>query len=73
MNEFNFQLIYSFSATFSLTDIMSERVKEIAFNDERPEQFVLTTDSHVLFLTWVSKRHTYTINIPSLSSNCSNC
>ncbi|XP_012064007.1 PREDICTED: WD repeat-containing protein 66-like [Atta cephalotes] len=31
---------------------ITERVKEITFNDECPEQFALTTDHHVLFLTW---------------------
>ncbi|XP_018056834.1 PREDICTED: WD repeat-containing protein 66-like [Atta colombica] len=30
---------------------ITERVKEITFNDECPE-FALTTDHHVLFLTW---------------------
>ncbi|XP_019887808.2 cilia- and flagella-associated protein 251-like [Ooceraea biroi] len=39
-------------ASVSLLDTTSERVKEIAFNDEYPEQFALTTDYHVLFLTW---------------------
>nr|XP_012235714.1 PREDICTED: LOW QUALITY PROTEIN: WD repeat-containing protein 66-like [Linepithema humile] len=38
---------------FSLVDTTSERVKEITFNDEHSEQFALTTDYHVLFLTWV--------------------
>lgn len=45
-------------ASVSLTDTTSERVKEITFNDEYPEQFALTTDYHVLFLTWVSLRKT---------------
>ncbi|XP_077268273.1 cilia- and flagella-associated protein 251 isoform X2 [Temnothorax americanus] len=39
-------------ASISLIDITSERVKGITFNDERSEQFALTTDYHVLFLTW---------------------
>ncbi|EFN85969.1 WD repeat-containing protein 66 [Harpegnathos saltator] len=40
------------NASVSLIDTMSERVKEVTFNDEYPEQFALTTDYHVLFLTW---------------------
>lgn len=44
-----------FSASVLLTDMMSERVKEVIFNDDYPEQFALTTDYHVLFLTWVGK------------------
>ncbi|XP_067205139.1 cilia- and flagella-associated protein 251-like isoform X1 [Linepithema humile] len=40
------------NASFSLVDTTSERVKEITFNDEHSEQFALTTDYHVLFLTW---------------------
>ncbi|KYM76314.1 WD repeat-containing protein 66 [Atta colombica] len=35
---------------------ITERVKEITFNDECPE-FALTTDHHVLFLTWVSEKY----------------
>ncbi|KAG5307000.1 CF251 protein, partial [Acromyrmex insinuator] len=38
-------------ASTSLINI-TERVKGITFNDECPEQFALTTDYHVLFLTW---------------------
>ncbi|KAG5322215.1 CF251 protein, partial [Pseudoatta argentina] len=37
-------------ASTSLINI-TERVKGITFNDECPEQFALTTDYHVLFLT----------------------
>lgn len=48
-------IIEIFSASISLIDIMPERVKEITFNDEYPEQFALTTDYHVLFLTWVDE------------------
>lgn len=44
-----------FPASVSLADTMSERVKEVIFNDEYPEQFALTTDYHVLFLVWVGK------------------
>ncbi|XP_032685262.1 cilia- and flagella-associated protein 251-like isoform X3 [Odontomachus brunneus] len=40
------------NASISLTDTISERVKEVIFNDEYPEQFALTTDYHVLFLIW---------------------
>lgn len=40
-----------FSASVLLID--TERVKEIAFNDERTEQFALTTDRNVVFLTRV--------------------
>ncbi|XP_039308921.1 cilia- and flagella-associated protein 251-like [Solenopsis invicta] len=43
-------------ASISLIDITSERVKGITFNDKYPEQFALTTDYHVLFLTWVSEK-----------------
>ncbi|KYN14140.1 WD repeat-containing protein 66, partial [Trachymyrmex cornetzi] len=40
-------------ACFSTSLInITERVKGITFNDEYPEQFALTTDYHVLFLTW---------------------
>ncbi|KYN30405.1 WD repeat-containing protein 66 [Trachymyrmex septentrionalis] len=38
-------------ASTSLINI-AERVKGITFNDKCPEQFALTTDYHVLFLTW---------------------
>lgn len=50
-------MIKIFSASVSLMDITSERVKEITFNDKCPEQFALTTDHHVLFLTWVGEKH----------------
>lgn len=50
-------MIVMFSASISLVDATSERVKEIAFNDEHPEQFALTTDYHVLFLIWVREKY----------------
>jgi len=46
-----------FAASISLIDTTSERVKEIVFNDEHPEQFILTTDYNILFLTWVSEKY----------------
>ncbi|XP_020282055.1 WD repeat-containing protein 66-like isoform X2 [Pseudomyrmex gracilis] len=50
-----------FSASVSLIDTSSERVKEIAFDDERTEQFALTTDRNVVFLTR---------NGPTLNCDC---
>ncbi|XP_011708199.1 PREDICTED: WD repeat-containing protein 66-like [Wasmannia auropunctata] len=46
-------------ASISLIDITSERVKEITFNNECPEQFALTTDYHVLFITWNGQALSY--------------
>jgi hypothetical protein len=46
-----------FAASISLIDTASERVKEIVFNDEHPEEFALTTECNVLFLTWVSGKY----------------
>ncbi|KAM0729005.1 Cilia and flagella-associated protein 251 [Formica fusca] len=46
-------------ASIPLIDTTSERVKEITFNDEYPEQFALTTDYHVLFLIWDGQSLSY--------------
>ncbi|XP_014483029.1 PREDICTED: WD repeat-containing protein 66-like [Dinoponera quadriceps] len=54
------------NASISLTDTTSERVKEVIFNDECPEQFALTTDYHVLFLTWDGDALNY--NCPKVSA-----
>ncbi|KAK2576249.1 hypothetical protein KPH14_005616 [Odynerus spinipes] len=39
-------------ATVELSDVQSDRVKEICFDNDFPKRFALTTDHHVLFFTW---------------------
>lgn len=43
-----------FSAFTELTELFSNRIKEIAFNEDCSEEFGLTADYCVAFLKWVS-------------------
>lgn len=37
-----------------LIEINGDRVKNIAFNEDLPEEFCLTADANVVFCKWVS-------------------
>lgn len=44
----------TFLASIELEATKRDRVKEISFNDNNSDQFILTLEHHVLFITWVS-------------------
>ena len=48
----NFLNIF-FVAYLELTELVSDRVKEVTFNEDFPEEFALIADHNIIFLTWV--------------------
>ncbi|KZC04530.1 WD repeat-containing protein 66 [Dufourea novaeangliae] len=48
-----------FIASVELTETCLDRVKEITFNEDLPEEFALTTENSVVFLTWEQSKLTY--------------
>ncbi|XP_043251002.1 cilia- and flagella-associated protein 251-like [Colletes gigas] len=55
------------NTSIELTEIAFDRVKEIAFNEDFPEEFALTADHNIVFLIWAQDKLKY--NCPKVVGN----
>ncbi|XP_076624821.1 cilia- and flagella-associated protein 251 [Colletes latitarsis] len=55
------------NTSIELTEIAFDRVKEIAFNEDFPEEFALTADHNIVFFIWAQGKLKY--NCPKVVGN----